>query len=61
MVRRFTSIYVHTAHFGQCAEIRLQEVPNREYTIRLFVGNEERALERKDNRTWTPAQRVYVL
>ena len=29
--------------------------------MRLFVGKTERVLERKDNRTWTPAQRVYVL
>ena len=49
------------AHFGQHAEIRLQEGPNREYTVRLFVENMERVLEKKDNQTWTPAQRVYVL
>ena len=31
-----------------------------EHTLRLFVGNVERELQRKDNRTWTPAQRLYV-
>ena len=38
----------------------LQDVQIREYTLRLFVGNVERELQRKDNRTWTPAQRLYV-
>ena len=29
--------------------------------MRLFVGKTERVLERKENQTWTPAQRMYVL
>jgi hypothetical protein len=46
--------------FGHRTEIILQDVLNREYTLRLFVENEERKLLTKDNRTWTPAQRPYV-
>jgi len=59
-VRRFTSIYVHTAHFRQHTEITLQDIPNREYTLGLFVGNVVRELQRKDNDTWTPARRLWV-
>ena len=42
-------------------EITLQDVPNREYNLRLFVENEERGLEKTGNRSWTPAQRQYAL
>ena len=59
-MRRFTSIYIHTSHFGLHIEIKLQDVPNREYTLRLFVENVDRELEKKDNYTWIPAQRQYV-
>jgi glycerol-3-phosphate O-acyltransferase len=59
-VRRFTSIQAHTAHFVQHTEITLQHVPNREYTLRLFVENVKKELQRKDNQTWTPAHRPYV-
>jgi len=52
--------HVHTAHFSQHTDITLKEVPNREYTLRLFVENVERELERKNNLTWTPAQHQYV-
>ena len=31
------------------------------YRLRLFVENVEKLLEEKDNHTWTPAQRQYVL
>jgi len=47
-VWRFTSIYVYTAHFDPHTEITLQDVPNREYTLRLFVDNVERQVQRKD-------------
>jgi hypothetical protein len=57
----FTPIYVLAADFGQHAEIRLQEVPNREYSLRLFVDNVEKELREENNRAWTPAQRLYVL
>ena len=60
-MRRFTPIYVHTAHFGYHTEITLQDVPNREYTMRLFVENVERELHKNDNHSWTPVQRQYVL
>ena len=59
-MRQFTSIYTHTAHFGYHTEIALQGVPNRAYTLRLFIDNVEREVQRKDNHTWTPAQRPYV-
>ena len=49
-----------TSLFGQHIEIKLQSVLNREYTLRLFVGNEETELHTQDNRVWTPAQRPYV-
>ncbi len=59
-VQRFTSIYIHTSHFSKNTEITLQDVPNRVYTLRLFVENVERELQRKDDHTWTPVQRQYV-
>ena len=52
--------YIHTSHFSKHTEITLQDVPNREYTLRLFVENVERELQKKDDHTWTPAQRQYV-
>ena len=51
---------MHTPHFGYHTEITLQDVPNRAYTLRLFVENVETPVERKDNHTWTPVQRLYV-
>jgi hypothetical protein len=60
-VRLFTPIHVLAADFGQRPEIRLQEVPNREYSLRLFVDNVEKELQEENNRAWTPAQRLYDL
>ena len=51
----FTSIYIHTTHFGSHTEITLQDIPNQAYTLRLSVENVEREVERKNNHTWTPA------
>jgi hypothetical protein len=45
---------------GQHTEITLQDVLNHKHTLRLIVENEEKELQRKDNRTWTPTQRPYV-
>ena len=59
-MRPFTSIYIHTAHFGYHTEITLQDVPNRAYTLRLFVENAEREVQMRDHQTWTPVQRLYV-
>ena len=59
-MRRLTSIYIHTSHFSKHTEITLQDVPNREYTLRLFVENVERELQKKDDYTWIPVQRQYV-
>ena len=39
----------------------LQDVPDREYTLRLFVENEEIELQKTANRSWTPANRRYAL
>ena len=50
-----------TAHFGHHTEITLQGVRNRAYTLRLFVGDGEIEVEMRDNHTWTPVQRPYVL
>ena len=59
MVRRFTSIYAHTAHLGQHTELTLKGVSKLEYTLRLFVDDEKRKIQTMDNQTWTPAQRPY--
>ena len=39
----------------------MQDIPDLKYKLVLFVGSEQIELERKDNRTWTPVQRPYVL
>jgi len=49
---------VDRAHY---AEITLQDVPNREYTLRLFVEDEEIELRKTGNQSWTPAQRQYAI
>ena len=59
-MQRFTSIYIHTSHFSSLTEITLQDIPIRKYTLRLFVADVESELRKKDNYTWTPAQRLYV-
>jgi hypothetical protein len=59
-VLRFTSIDILTAHFRQHTGITLQDAPNREYTLRLFVENVERELQSQDDHTWTPVLRPYV-
>ena len=59
-MRRFTSIQVHIAHFGHNTEISLQDTPRLKYTLKLFVGNEEKDLQKEDDLTWTPAQRPYA-
>ena len=46
--------------FWLTAEITLQDVPNRAYTLRLFVENVEREVHRKGQNTWAPARRPYV-
>ena len=60
-MRRLTWVEGHTADFGHRTGITLRDVPRFKYRLRLFVGSEERDLERRDNRTWRPAQRLYVL
>ena len=60
-MRRFALLWRYTADLGHHTEITLQDVPNREYTLRLFVENEETELQKTGNRSWTPAERQYVL
>ena len=60
-MQRFTStIWVHATDFEHQIEITLQNALHREYTLRLFMENEEKELLTGDYRTWTPAQRPYV-
>jgi hypothetical protein len=59
-VWRFTSVYVHTAHFRQHTDVTLKDVPNREYTLTLYVEGVKQELERTESRTWTPVERQYV-
>jgi hypothetical protein len=42
-------------------EIIMQDVPGLKYKLALFVGSEVIELQRKDNRTWAPVKRPYVL
>jgi len=39
----------------------VQDVPDLKYKLVLFVGSEAIELERRDNQTWAPVQRPYVL
>ena len=52
-----TSILILTADFGNHTEITLQGVLHRDYTLRLFIENQELDLHTQDNRIWTLAQR----
>jgi hypothetical protein len=54
-------MHILAADFRQRTEIRLQEVPNQEYLLRVFVDNVEKELQKENNQTWTPAQHLYVL
>ena len=60
MVCRFTSVFVHTPDSEHHTEITLQGILHRDYTLRLFIGNEASELQTQDNQTWTPAQRPHV-
>ena len=39
----------------------MQDIPDLKHKLVLFVGSEAIELQRKDNRTWAPVQRLYVL
>jgi len=39
----------------------VQDVPDLKYKLVLIVGGDTIELERKDNQTWAPVQRPYVL
>ena len=57
---RFSHVLPHTPNLSDHTEINLQDVPNREYMLKLFVKNEEIELQRTGDRSWTPAERQYV-
>ena len=59
-MQHFTSMLIHTANLSRYSEITLQDVPTLKYTLRLLVDNEEKELQRMDNRTWEPAQPLYA-
>ena len=61
MVWCLTSISVHIAHLRCQKEIIVQDVPDLKYKLVLFVGSEAIELQKKDDRTWAPVQRPYVL
>ena len=61
MVRRFVSVHIHTAQLEKHPEITLQDVPKLDCILRLFVDDEKRKLQTKDDRIWTPVERLYVL
>ena len=49
----------YTTDPGEHSDITLQNALNREYTLRLFVENEEIELQTQDYRSWSPVQRPY--
>ena len=51
---------VHPTDLGQHIEITFQDDLSRECTLRLFIESQEKEVDTKDNRTWTPTQRTYV-
>ena len=60
-MRRFAQVRAIPADLDYLTEITLQDVPDWEYTLRLFVENEEIELQKTANRSWTPAERQYAL
>ena len=54
------SVLIRTAESGQHTDIKLQGILHRDFTLRLYVENEELELQSQDNQTWTPAQLTYV-
>ena len=55
----FTSIPAHTADLDH-TEITFQVIPKLKYVLRLLVDNDERELQRINNRTWEPAKPLYA-
>ena len=51
----------HTADLAHHTDITLQDVPDREYTLRLFVDNQEIDVQKTGSRFWTPAQHQCAL
>ena len=59
-MRRFAPILVYTADSECPTEITLQGVLNLDYTLRVFIENEELEMQTQDNQIWTLAQRPCV-
>ena len=55
------SFWPHIADLAHHTEITLQDVPNRDYTLKLFGESVEIPVEKTGNRSWTPTQRQYAL
>ena len=60
-MRRFAQVEAIPADLDRLTEITLQDIPDRQYTLRLFAENEEIELQKTANRSWTPANRQYAL
>ena len=58
--KRFISILVHAADLRHHIGVTLQAVPKMKYALRLLVDNEEREIQRTNNRTWEPVQPLYA-
>ena len=54
------ALHLNITHFGEHTEITFKDVSNLGYTLRLYMENEAKALQKKDNQTWTPTQRPLV-
>ena len=55
------SFWPQNADLAHHTDITLQDVPNREYTLRLFGEGEEIEVQKTDNWSWTPAQHQCAL
>ena len=51
----------HIADLLRHTELTFQDVTNSRYNLGLFLENQKIELEKKSDRSWTPAQRLYVL
>ena len=59
-MRRFASIWPYITNLARNTDITLQYVPNREYTLRLFVEDEEIELRKIGKQSWTPSRVLSV-
>ena len=50
----------HIADLAHHSDITLEDVPNREYTLKLFAEDQEIEVQETGARSWTPAQPQYA-